>query len=55
LLVLDEPTANLDSKAEAEIWKSLESIKGTLTVIVISHKPVPKRLYDAVLNLTRNQ
>ena len=46
LLILDEPTANLDEKTEAIIWKTLLALKNSLTIIIISHKPVPVNVYD---------
>ena len=49
LLILDEPTANLDLSTEAEIWKTIEELKGKLTIIVVSHREVPESTYDAKL------
>ena len=49
LLVLDEPTANLDSESEMQIWMVLEKLKGSLTIIIISHKAAPPELYDQVI------
>jgi len=49
LLILDEPTANLDLSTEAEIWKTIEELKGKLTIILVSHREVPESTYDAKL------
>jgi len=38
ILVLDEATSSLDSHAEEEIYKHLETLKSNRTVIVISHR-----------------
>jgi len=38
ILVLDEPTAALDSKAEAEIQKAIDSLEEGRTVICIAHR-----------------
>jgi ABC-type multidrug transport system fused ATPase/permease subunit len=51
LLILDEPTANLDVATEAEIWKTIEQLKGTITIILVSHREVPENTYDSKLVL----
>ena len=38
ILILDEPTANLDAEAEAEVMAALERLAGGRTVLVISHR-----------------
>jgi ATP-binding cassette subfamily B protein len=38
ILVLDEPTANLDVEAEAEVMRALDKLVGGRTVIMISHR-----------------
>jgi ABC-type multidrug transport system fused ATPase/permease subunit len=39
LLVLDEPSSNLDEETEAVIVEALAGLKGRCTVIIVSHKP----------------
>lgn len=39
LLILDEPTSALDQQSEAEICATLQTLKGKLTVLAISHQP----------------
>jgi ABC-type multidrug transport system fused ATPase/permease subunit len=51
LLILDEPTANLDAESESLIWNTLFNIKGKLTILIVSHRIVPDRVYDSVLKL----
>jgi len=37
LLLLDEPTANVDTQAEEQIWKLLRQLKGKMTILLVSH------------------
>lgn len=37
ILILDEPTSNIDSQGEHEIYEILRSLNETMTVIVVSH------------------
>jgi len=52
LIVLDEPTANLDAVSERQVWDALENIKGKMTMIIVSHRTVPDTLYDDQLLLS---
>jgi ABC-type multidrug transport system fused ATPase/permease subunit len=54
LLILDEPTANLDSVSEKLIWDSMTKMKGQLTILIVSHRLVPEQVYDNVLKLPRS-
>ena len=38
IILLDEATSALDSKTEEHIYKSIEKLKATKTIIIISHK-----------------
>jgi ABC-type multidrug transport system fused ATPase/permease subunit len=38
ILILDEPTANLDVEAEAEVMQAIEHLLADRTVIMISHR-----------------
>jgi ATP-binding cassette subfamily B protein len=38
LLILDEPTSNLDSRTEHDINQLLASLKGSITMVVVSHR-----------------
>jgi ABC-type multidrug transport system fused ATPase/permease subunit len=46
LLILDEPTSNLDAETEAGIWKTLAALRGRMTIIIVSHRGVPLDVYD---------
>lgn len=37
LLLLDEPTASVDSQAEADIYAILHSLKGQMTIMMVTH------------------
>jgi zinc transport system ATP-binding protein len=37
LLLLDEPTANMDSDSEARLFSALGSLKGRTTVLIVTH------------------
>lgn len=37
LLLLDEPTANVDAKAETEIYKLLKELQGKMTILMVTH------------------
>ena len=46
LMLLDEPTSNLDSLNEAVILKSLLDKDGDKTVVLVSHRPSTMRICD---------
>lgn len=37
LLLLDEPTASVDSQAEADIYAILKQLKGEMTILMVTH------------------
>jgi zinc transport system ATP-binding protein len=39
ILLLDEPTANLDAKAEKELYDLLQQLSEELTILMVSHNP----------------
>lgn len=51
LLLLDEPTSNLDSLNEAVILKSLKKEKGNKTVVLVSHRKSTMRITDKVYSV----
>lgn len=48
LLLLDEPTSNLDSLNEAVILRSVQAERGKKTVILVSHRVSTMRITDRV-------
>ncbi len=50
LLVLDEPTANMDTESEERLYKTLGGLKGGTTILVVTHDTgFVSALTDAVL------
>ena len=39
LLLLDEPTANLDAETEDKLLKVINNLKGEMTILMVSHNP----------------
>jgi ATP-binding cassette subfamily C protein len=52
LLVLDEATSALDPASEADICKTLQHLKGTLTILAVSHQPALAEIADRVYHLS---
>jgi len=52
LLVLDEPTSNMDSESEGQLFQSLGRLKGKATILVVTHDTgFVSALTDSVLCL----
>lgn len=51
LLLLDEPTASLDGASEAQVVRSLATLRGQRTLVVVTHRPALASLADQVLVL----
>ncbi|MEU6851206.1 thiol reductant ABC exporter subunit CydD, partial [Actinacidiphila alni] len=51
LLLLDEPTANLDGATEADVVATLHRLTATRTVLLIAHRPALLPLADKVVTL----
>lgn len=52
LMILDEPSANLDDTTEVVVTRVLEQFKGDCTVIIVSHKPGILKYADRVMDLS---
>lgn len=51
LLLLDEPTSNLDPVTEQDILRTLSAFKGRMTIVAVSHQKAVERLADAVFRI----
>ncbi|WP_082556623.1 thiol reductant ABC exporter subunit CydC [Modestobacter sp. Leaf380] len=51
LLLLDEPTAHLDAAAAALVAEALQSLRGAVTVVVVTHDPALAALADCTVAL----
>src|SRR5699024_6283503 len=51
LILLDEPTSNLDSLNEAVILKSLHEQKAKKTIVLVSHRHSSLRLCDEIIEV----
>ncbi len=55
VLVLDEPTAALDAKAEVEVYRSFTDMSRGKSVMLISHRLCCARLADHIVFLERGR
>jgi ABC-type multidrug transport system fused ATPase/permease subunit len=51
LIVLDEPTSALDVRSEAAVQRTLEELKGAVTLVIIAHRLSTLRLCDRIMVL----
>ena len=55
ILILDEPTANLDAVTEREVWRALQSLMLERSTLVITHRLVGLESMDEILVLRQGQ
>jgi ATP-binding cassette subfamily C protein len=48
ILILDEPTTALDTASEREVCAAIEELRGTLSILTISHQPALRHLADEI-------
>jgi ATP-binding cassette, subfamily C, bacterial CydCD len=53
LLVLDEPTADLDAQTEREVLEAVRRMLGGRTAVIATHRPAALALCDRVVSLDR--
>ncbi|MFG2088795.1 thiol reductant ABC exporter subunit CydD [Spirillospora sp. NPDC048824] len=51
LLLLDEPTSNLDAESEAAVIDAVRRLAATRTVILVAHRPALTALADRVVHI----
>jgi ABC-type multidrug transport system fused ATPase/permease subunit len=51
LLILDEPTSALDQLSERLIGQTLEELKGSVSIVLIAHRPATLRVCDRILRV----
>jgi ABC-type transport system involved in cytochrome bd biosynthesis fused ATPase/permease subunit len=51
-LLLDEPTAALDTETEQQLLATFKELAATTGVVVVSHRPAPIEVADRVWELT---
>ncbi len=55
LIVLDEPTSNLDAEGEAAVRQAMEALRGQSTVMVIAHRPAVLGGTDQLMVILKGQ
>ena len=55
LLILDEATTALDPESEAAICQTVQRLRGTMTILAISHQPALLDIADHVYRLEHGQ
>jgi ATP-binding cassette, subfamily C, bacterial LapB len=55
ILLLDEANSVLDGSAESALLRALDSLRGWLTVVIVSHRPSLLALCDSLLIVQRGQ
>jgi ATP-binding cassette subfamily B protein len=55
LLILDEPTAALDARAEYEVFQRFAELTKDKTAVIISHRFSTVRMADRILVLDRGE
>ncbi len=53
LLLLDEPTANLDGQTEQQVLEAVERLSTGRTVILVAHRPALLSMADRVIDFGR--
>lgn len=55
ILVLDEPLASLDLKSQSEVMATLQRLRGSHTILFISHQAIPRAVFDRIAYLDAGQ
>ena len=52
MLILDEATSALDIATEAEVMKAIDTLQGSLTLIIIAHRLSTVAKCDSLLDMS---
>ena len=55
ILILDDANSVLDGSAESALLRALDSLRGWLTVVIVSHRPSLLALCDSLLIVQKGQ
>src|SRR5262245_51156127 len=55
VLLLDEPTSGLDSDAQRRVLDALARLRGSRTIVIVTHRPEPLAIADQVIVLDRSR
>ena len=55
VLILDEVTSALDPQTEAEIVENIASLRGSYTIIAITHRPAWTRIADRLYSVSEGR
>ncbi|MDB2329271.1 ATP-binding cassette domain-containing protein, partial [Flavobacteriaceae bacterium] len=55
ILVLDEATSSLDVKTEENIMRSVDNLKGQMTIIIVTHRLVTLKNCDEIFSIKRGK
>jgi ABC-type multidrug transport system fused ATPase/permease subunit len=55
VLLLDEPTSGLDPLSQARVLDAIASLRGTRSVLFVTHRPEPLALADVVVRFDRGE
>jgi ABC-type transport system involved in cytochrome bd biosynthesis fused ATPase/permease subunit len=51
VLLLDEPTSGLDADSQRHVLEAIERLRGSRTVLIVTHRPEPLAIADVVIRL----
>jgi ABC-type transport system involved in cytochrome bd biosynthesis fused ATPase/permease subunit len=51
VLLLDEPTSGLDAESQRHVLEAIERLRGSRTVLIVTHRPEPLAIADMVIRL----
>jgi ABC-type multidrug transport system fused ATPase/permease subunit len=52
VLLLDEPTSGLDDEAQRRVLDAIARLRGSRTILLVTHRPEPVAIADVVVRLT---